>query len=303
MEALIGGTPVLMLERLRERLGFSAHIAAKLEAQNPAGSVKDRAALYMINDAELRGAITKGATIIEPTSGNTGIGLCAIGAARGYEVVIVMPDTMSVERQRLMKAYGARLVLTDGALGMTGAIKEAERIASEIPNSIIVGQFSNPANVRAHYETTAPEIYEALDGALDAFVCGVGTGGTFTGIGKYLKEKKPDIELVAVEPASSPLLSRGESGAHGLQGIGANFVPEILDRSLIDRIMTVSEDDAFEMARLVARTEGLLIGISSAAALCAAVRLAETPEYRSDDKLIATIFPDSGERYLSSGVF
>ena len=303
MEALIGGTPVLMLERLRERLGFSAHIAAKLEAQNPAGSVKDRAALYMINDAEFRGVITKGATVIEPTSGNTGIGLCAIGAARGYEVVIVMPDTMSVERQRLMKAYGARLVLTDGALGMTGAIKEAERIASEIPNSIIVGQFSNPANVRAHYETTAPEIYEALDGALDAFVCGVGTGGTFTGIGKYLKEKKPDIELVAVEPASSPLLSRGESGAHGLQGIGANFVPEILDRSLIDRIMTVSEDDAFEMARLVARTEGLLIGISSAAALCAAVRLAETPEYRSDDKLIATIFPDSGERYLSSGVF
>lgn len=298
---VIGRTPLVSLGRLCEHLGIDAEIVAKIESLNPAGSVKDRAALYMLDDAERRGLIRRGGdtgvapTVIEPTSGNTGIGLCAIGAARGYNVVIVMPDSMSVERRLIMEAYGARVVLTDGALGMKGAIAEAEQIQRETPGSLIVGQFSNPANALSHYETTGPEIWEDTDGEIDAFVAGVGTGGTLTGVGRYLKEKSERVEVVAVEPKSSPLLSEGRSGSHGLQGIGANFVPDVLDRSVIDRVETVTEEEAFDMMRLVARLEGILVGISSGAALAAAVRVARE---RKNGR-IAVLFPDSGERYLS----
>lgn len=296
---VIGRTPLVSLGRFCAHLGLDAEIVAKLEALNPAGSVKDRAALYMLDDAERRGIIKCGGdtvpTVIEPTSGNTGIGLCAIGASRGYNVVIVMPDSMSVERRLIMEAYGARVVLTDGALGMKGAIDKAEQIQRETPGSFIVGQFSNPANAQAHYETTGPELWEDTDGVIDAFVAGVGTGGTLTGVGRYLKEKNKSIEIVAVEPKSSPLLSEGRSGSHGLQGIGANFVPDVLDSSVIDRIETVTEEEAFEMMALVARLEGILVGISSGAALAAAVRVARE---RGTGR-IAVLFPDSGERYLS----
>lgn len=296
---VIGRTPLVSLGRVCAHLGLDAEIVAKIEALNPAGSVKDRAALYMLDDAERRGIIKRGGdtapTVIEPTSGNTGIGLCAIGASRGYNVVIVMPDSMSVERRLIMEAYGARVVLTDGALGMKGAIAKAEEIQRDTPGSFIVGQFSNPSNALAHYETTGPEIWEDTDGVIDAFVAGVGTGGTLTGVGRYLKEKNNGIEVVAVEPKSSPLLSEGRSGSHGLQGIGANFVPEVLDRSVIDRIETVTEEEAFEMMALVARLEGILVGISSGAALAAAVRVARE---RKNGR-IAVLFPDSGERYLS----
>ncbi len=297
----IGKTPLLRLSRIEESQGAKGKIYAKLEAFNPAGSVKDRAALWMIRDAEEKGRLKPGGTIIEPTSGNTGIGLAAIAAARGYKAIFVLPETMSVERRKLLKAYGAELVLTEGARGMQGAVDKAEELHREIPGSIIAGQFVNEANVRAHIDTTAPEIFEDLEGKVDIFVAGVGTGGTVTGNGRFLKERIPAVKIVAVEPKKSPLLSEGKSGPHNIQGIGANFVPEILDRRVIDEIIPVVEEDAYDAARKLAREEGYLAGISSGAALWAAVQLSLRPE--NEGKNIVVVLPDTGERYLSTVLF
>lgn len=294
---LIGKTPLSRLERFSPE----ANIYAKLEYFNPAGSTKDRAALSMIEDAEKRGLLKPGAVIIEPTSGNTGIGLAAIGAAKGYKVILTMPDTMSVERRRLLAAYGAEIVLTEGKLGMKGSIEKANELAKEYDGAFIAGQFDNPANPDAHYNTTAPEIWSDTDGKIDIFVAGVGTGGTLSGIGRFLKEKNPNIKIVAVEPASSPLISEGRAGAHGLQGIGANFIPDNYDASVCDEIVTVTENDAFACAKELARKEGYLTGISSGAALHAARVLAQRPENKG--KKIVALLPDSGERYLSTGIF
>ena len=296
---LVGRTPLLELRRYGAGLG--ATILAKLEGFNPAGSAKDRVAVNMIASAEKSGRLSAGGTIIEPTSGNTGIGLAAVGAAKGYKVIIVMPDTMSLERQRLIAAYGAELVLTDGALGMTGAIEKAEELASEIPNSIVAGQFDNPANPEAHELTTAPEIWEDTDGTVDIFVAGVGTGGTLSGVGRYLKAKNPDVKVVAVEPSDSPLLSKGYAGAHGIQGIGANFVPENLDREIYDEVIAVSTEESYSAARTLATREGVLVGISSGAALFAATELAKREENKG--KNIVVLLADSGERYLSTELF
>lgn len=300
-EELIGNTPLLSLGKIKEKLGLYADVFAKLEFQNPAGSTKDRAALYMICDAEKKGLLKAGSVIIEPTSGNTGIGIAAVAATRGYKAVIVMPSNMSEERIKLMRAYGAEVVLTDGALGMSGSIAEAERLKEKYPDAIIAGQFYNPANPQAHYETTGPEIYRDTDGRLDFFVAGVGTGGTISGTGKFLKEKLPEIKVIAVEPAGSPMLSEGHSGKHGLQGIGAGFVPENLNTEIYDEVITVTENDAYEMARLVARCEGILVGISSGAALFAAVEIAKKEE--NVGKRVAVILPDTGSRYLSTDLF
>lgn len=296
-EQLIGNTPLLRLTKVEKSFGLNAKILAKLERFNPAGSVKDRAAKAMLDDAEERGLIKEGAVIIEPTSGNTGIGLAAVAAARGYKLIIVMPDTMSKERRQLIKAYGAELVLTDGKLGMKGAIARAEEIHAETENSIIAGQFTNPANPRAHYLTTGREIWEDTEGAVDIFVAGVGTGGTVSGAGKFLKEKNPAVKVVAVEPSKSAVLSGKGAGAHGLQGIGAGFVPQTLDTSVYDEVVTVTEEEAYSCAGLVAQKEGVLIGISSGAALAAAVQLAQRAE--NAGKNIVVIFPDTGDRYLS----
>lgn len=298
---LIGKTPLLELKKYEKEIGAQAQILAKLESFNPAGSAKDRVGLKMIEDAEARGVLKPGSVIIEPTSGNTGVGLAAVAAVRGYRTVITMPDTMSVERQRLLRAYGAELVLTDGAKGMRGAIERAEELQKSIPGSIIAGQFVNPANPEAHYETTGPEIWEDTDGTVDVFVAGVGTGGTITGAGRYLKEKKPAIHIVAVEPAGSPVLSGGKAGAHGLQGIGAGFVPNILDTKIYDEVIRVEDEDAYRTGRLLARREGLLVGISSGAAAFAAGLLAKRPEYQN--KRIVALLPDTGERYLSTAMF
>ncbi len=298
VEQLIGSTPLLELTNIEKELGLKAKIFAKLEYFNPGGSAKDRVALEMINDAEEKGILKQGSTIIEPTSGNTGIGLCAVAAARGYKAVIVMPDTMSVERRQIMKAYGAQLVLTDGKDGMNGAIKEAERLSQTIPDSFVAGQFVNPANPEAHRKTTAPEIWNDTDGRVDIFVATAGTGGTLTGTGEYLKSKNPDIKVIAVEPDGSPVLSQGRAGSHKIQGIGAGFVPEILNTELYDEIITVSDDDAYTFGRMVGRKEGVLVGISSGAALKAAVEMAQREE--NEGKNIVVIFPDTGERYLST---
>lgn len=301
VDELIGNTPLLELKNIEKQLGLHAKLLAKLEYLNPAGSVKDRVALSMINDMEAKGILTPDSVIIEPTSGNTGIGLAAVGAARGYRVIIVMPDSMSVERQMLMRAYGAELVLTEGAKGMSGAIKKAEELKREIPNSIIAGQFTNPANPKAHFETTGPEIYRDTEGKVDIFVAGVGTGGTITGTGEYLKNQNPDIKVVAVEPASSPLLSGGSAAPHKIQGIGANFVPEVLNTKIYDEILPVTNEDAFEMGRLIGKTEGVLVGISSGAALWAAIEVAKRPE--NEGKTIVILLPDTGDRYLSTEMF
>lgn len=300
-DQLIGHTPLLRLSNIEKELSLKSEIIAKLEYLNPAGSVKDRAALYMIDDAEKSGRLKAGSTIIEPTSGNTGIGLCAVAAARGYRAIIVMPDSMSLERQLTMKAYGAELVLTNGKLGMKGAIEKAEELAREIPGSIVAGQFSNPANAKAHFETTGPEIYEDTDGEIDIFVAGVGTGGTITGCGQYLKKKNKNIKIVAVEPESSSYLSKGESGEHGIQGIGAGFVPEVLDTKIYDEIIAVSDDDAYKFGRLIAKKEGIMVGISSGAALAAAVKLASRKE--NEGKKIVVLLPDTGDRYLSTALY
>ena len=300
-DQLIGKTPILELTHLEKKYDLKAKILAKLEYFNPAGSVKDRIAKAMIDDAEQSGKLKRGSVIIEPTSGNTGIGLAAVAAARGYHIIIVMPETMSVERRQLMKAYGAELVLTEGAKGMKGAIVKAEELKKEIPNSFIPGQFVNPANPAAHYLTTGPEIYEDTDGNVDIFVAGVGTGGTITGVGKYLKSKKPDIKVVAVEPESSAVLSTGVAGAHKIQGIGAGFVPDILDTKICDEIITVSGEDAFETGRLIGKNEGVLVGISSGAAVYAALELAKRSE--NEGKTIVVLLPDTGDRYLSTPLF
>lgn len=301
LESAIGETPLFSLSRLEKRLGLSARLLAKMEGMNPAGSAKDRVALQMILGAEARGEIAPGDTLIEPTSGNTGIGLCAIGAARGYRVCIVMPDSMSKERRLLMEAYGAEVVLTPGALGMKGAIAKAEELKEKTPRAFIPSQFDNPDNAKAHYLTTGPEIFSAMEGKVDALVCGVGTGGTITGTGKYLKEHCEKIHIVAAEPAGSPLLSGGAAGAHGLQGMGANFIPAVLDPTIYDEVLTVREAEAYEMARLLATCEGLLCGISSGAALSAAVTLAKREEMKG--KQIVLVLPDSGERYLSTPLY
>ena len=300
-EELIGRTPLLELAATAREEGLAGRVLAKLECFNPGGSAKDRAAKAMLDDAEQKGILVPDSVIIEPTSGNTGIGLALMASLRGYRSVIVMPDSMSVERQRLMAAYGAEVVLTPGALGMTGAIAKAEELAVSIPNSFIPGQFGNPANARAHYLTTGPEIWEDTEGNVDIFVAGVGTGGTLTGVGRYLKEKDPSVKVVAVEPAGSPLLSGGQAGPHGLQGIGANFVPAVLDRDLIDEVVTVTEGDAYASARAFGRTEGVLVGISSGAALWAAKEIARRPE--NGGKTVVVLLPDSGERYLSTPLF
>ena len=301
VDQLIGNTPLLALSRLSRQAHLHATLLAKLEYLNPAGSVKDRVALSMIEDAEKRGLLTPGSVIIEPTSGNTGIGLACVAASRGYRTIIVMPDSMSAERRMLMTAYGAELVLTPGKLGMQGAVEKAEELARQLPGSLIAGQFENPANPDAHYRTTGPEIWNDTEGNVDIFVAGVGTGGTISGTGKYLKEKNPQVEIVAVEPAGSPLLSRGTSGPHGLQGIGANFIPKALDRDVIDRIVTVTEEESYAAARLVGRSEGVLVGISSGAALHAAIELARQPE--NAGKTIVVLLPDTGDRYLSTPLF
>ena len=301
LEAAIGNTPLFSLKRLAKELGLSAYLFAKAEGFNPAGSAKDRVALQMILGAEARGEIAPGDTLIEPTSGNTGIGLCAVGTARGYRVCIVMPDSMSKERRLLMEAYGAQVILTPGALGMKGAIEKAEQLRAQTPRAYIPSQFENPDNAEAHYRTTGPEIFAAMDGKIDAFVAGVGTGGTVTGTGRYLKEKCASIRIVAVEPEKSPLLSGGSAAAHGLQGMGANFIPAVLDRSVYDEVITVTEEEAYEMARMLVKVEGLLCGISSGAALAAAVKLAKRSDMNG--KNIVLLLPDSGERYLSTPLY
>ena len=298
---LIGNTPLLQAENFQKKNGLKASLFLKLEYFNPAGSVKDRAALFMIKDAEEKGILKPPATIIEPTSGNTGIGLASIGAMKGYQVILTMPETMSVERRQLLAAYGAKIVLTEGAKGMAGAIEKAEELKREIPGAMILGQFTNPANAKAHYETTGPEIWRDLDGKIDMFVAGVGTGGTITGTGRFLKSKNPAVQVVAVEPASSPLLSGGRAGSHGLQGIGANFIPEILDRRVYDEIIQAKEEDAYQAARILAATEGILVGISSGAALWAAAEKAKSPE--NAGKNIVVLLPDTGDRYLSTPLF
>ena len=298
---LIGNTPLLELTGMEEKEALSCRLLAKLEGFNPAGSAKDRVALAMICDAEEKGLLKEGSVIIEPTSGNTGIGLAAVAAARGYRTIIVMPDSMSMERQLLMTAYGAELVLTPGAEGMTGSIAKALELAKEIPGSFIPDQFNNPSNSKAHYETTGPEIWKDTDGNVDIFVAGIGTGGTITGVGRYLKERNPNVEIVGVEPAGSPLLTKGVAGPHGLQGIGANFVPSVLDRSVPDRIVTVTEEEAYAAGRLLGKTEGILAGISSGAALHAAITLAKLPE--NQGKTIVVLLPDTGDRYLSTPMF
>ena len=300
-DQLIGNTPLLELTHIEREEGLQARILAKLEYFNPAGSVKDRIGKAMIDDAEKSGRLGPGATIIEPTSGNTGIGLAAVAAARGYRIIIVMPETMSVERRQLMRAYGAELELTEGAKGMKGAIERAEQLAREIPNSFVAGQFVNPANPRAHYETTGPEIWRDTDGKVDIFVSGVGTGGTLTGTGRYLREQKPDVKLVAVEPADSPVLSEGRAGSHKIQGIGAGFVPEVLDTKLYDEVVTVTNENAFATGKRIGRSEGVLVGISSGAAVWAAVELAKRPENKG--KTIVVLLPDTGDRYLSTPMF
>lgn len=300
-DELIGKTPLLQLKNTEKELDLSSTVLAKLEYLNPAGSVKDRVALSMINDAEERGILTPDSVIIEPTSGNTGIGLAMVCAARNYRLIITMPDSMSLERRQLMTAYGAELVLTDGSLGMTGAIKKAEELAREIPNSIIAGQFTNPANPKIHFETTGPEIYDDTDGNVDIFVAGVGTGGTISGVGEYLKSKNPNIKIVGVEPASSAVLSGKPAGAHGLQGIGAGFIPDVLNTDIIDEIITVTEDEAYEAGRLISKSEGVLVGISSGAAAHAAFALAKRPENKG--KTIVVLLPDTGDRYLSTPLF
>lgn len=300
-EQLIGNTPLVELTQIEKELGLKAKLIAKLELFNPAGSVKDRVALAMINDAEKRGVLNKDSVIIEPTSGNTGIGLASVAAARGYKLIIVMPDSMSVERRQIMKAYGAQLVLSPGAKGMPGAIELANQLAASTPNSFIAGQFVNPANVMAHYTTTGPEIYSATDGKVDIFVAGVGTGGTITGTGKYLKEQNSKIKVVAVEPATSPVLSKGVKGPHGIQGIGAGFVPDILDTGIYDEIIPVKDEDAFTYGRIMGKKEGVLVGISSGAALAAAVELARREE--NAGKQIVVLMPDTGDRYLSTKLF
>lgn len=300
-EQLIGNTPLVELTQIEKELGLKAKLIAKLELFNPAGSVKDRVALAMINDAEKRGVLSKESVIIEPTSGNTGIGLASVAAARGYKLIIVMPDSMSVERRQIMKAYGAQLVLSPGAKGVPGAIELANQLAASTPNSFIAGQFVNPANVMAHYTTTGPEIYSATDGKVDIFVAGVGTGGTITGTGKYLKEQNSKIKVVAVEPATSPVLSKGVKGPHGIQGIGAGFVPDILDTGIYDEIIPVKDEDAFTYGRLMGKKEGVLVGISSGAALAAAVELAKREE--NAGKQIVVLMPDTGDRYLSTKLF
>lgn len=300
-DRLIGKTPLLELTHIEKKLGLKAHILAKLEYFNPAGSVKDRIAKAMIDDAEAKGLLKEGSVIIEPTSGNTGIGLSSVAAARGYHIIIVMPETMSVERRQLMKAYGAELVLTDGAKGMKGAIAKAEELAKEIPDSFIPGQFVNEANPKAHYSTTGPEIFEDTDGKVDYFVAGVGTGGTVTGTGKFLKEKIPGVKVAAVEPETSPVLSQGKAGPHKIQGIGAGFVPDVLDTKVYDEVIPVSNENAFAYGKLIGKTEGVLVGISSGAALYAAVELAKRPE--NEGKNIVVLFPDTGDRYLSTPLF
>lgn len=300
-DQLIGKTPLLELTHIEQEYGLKAKVLAKLEYFNPAGSVKDRVAKVILDDAEATGKLTKDSVIIEPTSGNTGIGLAAVAAARGYRIIIVMPETMSVERRQLMKAYGAELVLSEGAKGMKGAIAKAEELAKEIPGAFIAGQFVNPANPKAHFETTGPEIFEDTDGEVDVFVAGVGTGGTVTGVGKYLKSRKADVKVVAVEPASSPVLSKGTPGAHKIQGIGAGFVPEVLDTKVYDEIIPVADEDAFAMGRKIGHKEGVLVGISSGAAVHAAVELAKRPE--NEGKTIVVLLPDTGDRYLSTALF
>lgn len=301
VDQLIGGTPLLELVHIEEKLGLKARILAKLEYLNPAGSAKDRIAKAMIDDAEGKGLLRKDSVIIEPTSGNTGIGLASVAAARGYRVIIVMPDTMSVERRRLMKAYGAELVLTEGSKGMKGAIEKAEELAKEIPYSFIPSQFTNPVNSKAHFEHTGPEIYEDTDGEVDIFVAGVGTGGTITGVGRYLKSKDPSVKVVAVEPATSAFLSTGVAGAHKIEGIGAGFVPEVLDTNIYDEIIPVANEDAFSTGRLIGKNEGILVGISSGAAVWAAIELAKRRE--NEGKTIVALLPDTGDRYLSTALF
>lgn len=300
-DQLIGNTPLVELTKIEEELGLEAKILAKLEYFNPAGSVKDRIAKAMIDDAEKSGKLKPGSVIIEPTSGNTGIGLASVAAARGYRIIIVMPETMSVERRQLMAAYGAELVLTEGAKGMKGAIAKAQELADETENSFIPGQFVNEANPKAHFETTGPEIYEDTDGEVDIFVAGVGTGGTVTGTGQYLKSNKPEVKVVAVEPETSPVLSQGKAGSHKIQGIGAGFVPDVLDTSVYDEIIPVADNDAFETGRLIGRKEGVLVGISSGAAVYAAIQLAKRPENKG--KNIVVLLPDTGDRYLSTPLF
>ena len=301
IEELIGKTPLLELTHLEEIHNLDAKVLAKVEFLNPGGSAKDRVAKKMVEDAEAKGLLKAGATIIEPTSGNTGIGLAVMAAARGYRAIIVMPDSMSMERRLLMSAFGAELVLTEGAKGMAGAIAKAEELAKEIPGAFIPGQFDNPANPQAHYETTGPEIYEDTDGKVDIFVAGIGTGGTITGVGRYLREKNPDVQIIGVEPASSPLLTEGRAGSHGLQGIGANFIPSILDTKLYNEIITVTEEAAYAAGREVAQKEGLLVGISAGAAIHAALEVAKRPENKG--KNIVVLLPDTGDRYLSTPMF
>ena len=301
LDQLIGGTPLMELKNIEEKYGLKARLLAKLEYLNPAGSTKDRAAMSILDDALKRGILKENSVIIEPTSGNTGIGLAAVAAARGYKVMIVMPDNMSKERILTIKAYGAEIVLTDGEKGMQGAIDKAEELKKEIPDSFIAGQFTNPANAMAHYRTTGPEIYEDTDGEVDYFVAGVGTGGTITGTGHLLKEKKPDVRVIAVEPSGSPVLSGGKSGPHGLQGIGAGFIPEVLDTGVYDEVITVSDEEAFETGRMLGKTEGILSGISSGAALKAAIDVAKRPE--AEGKAVVVLLPDTGDRYLSTELF
>lgn len=301
VDELIGRTPLLELAHIEKEFNLKARLLAKLESFNPAGSAKDRVAKAMVEDAEKTGKLKKGSVIIEPTSGNTGIGLAAVAAARGYRIIIVMPETMSEERKQLIKAYGAELVLTEGVKGMKGAIEKAELLAKEIPDSFIAGQFVNPANAKAHFETTGPEIYEDTDGEVDIFVAGIGTGGTITGVGEYLKSKNPDIKIVGVEPTSSAVLSTGVAGAHGIQGIGAGFIPEVLNTNIYDEIITIKDEDAFSTGKQMGKCEGILVGISSGAALSAAIELAKRPE--NTGKNIVVLLPDTGDRYLSTPMF
>lgn len=301
VQQLIGHTPLLEPVRYCEGKSFHARILLKLELFNPAGSVKDRAALYMIEDAEAKGLLNQDSVIIEPTSGNTGIGLASAAAAKGYRVILTMPDSMSEERRKMLAAYGAELVLTPGAKGMAGAIEKAEELHASMPGSLIPGQFDNPANARAHYETTGPEIWADTDGTVDIFVAGIGTGGTITGTARYLKKHLPQVHTVGLEPATSPLITQGKSGAHGLQGIGANFIPKNYDASVVDEVLTVTDEEAYKMAKLLARTEGILVGITSGAALAAAVRLLRMPE--NAEKTLVALLPDSGDRYFSTPIF